>query len=186
MADLTVPELRQHIDSELPDAALARIIADVYDEIVAKYGPVGVDVSERVVSDFDRDGAIVLRRKPASITSIVEELDSVGDSTRTLDPTDYRVRGYTVQRLRGGVFPARGWSGYGTTVTYRPRDDSARRAMAVVDVAKEELAHSGFASRRLGDYSESKGAGQGGKTLDQARAEILRRRLAPKGGVVFA
>jgi len=188
MAYITVDELREHLEATaLPDAALQRLIDDVEYQIDDKYGPVGVDVVELPSVDFSSIPTCVVRRKIATVTSIVEWLDSNGSTTRTLDPSDYRVRGYVLERLAGGPNPAYGWSGYGVVVTYRPRDDSPRRAMAIVDVAKFEVAHSGFGSRTIGDYSESKSLGgkSGASSLDGDRASLLRARLAPRAGVIF-
>lgn len=187
MAPIITPEeLREHVETELSTSALQRLIDDVTEEIEDRFGLVGVDVSEIVPSDYGSRLPLVLKRKPASITSVTSYTAADLSSSTLLDAADYRLEGYLLERLRSGPNPAWGWSSYGTLVVYRPRDDTARRAMAIVDVAKEELAHSGYQSRRLGDYSETKGGGgQGGQSLDQARAAILRRRLAPRGGVVF-
>lgn len=186
MPYLTVAELRGHLEgTPLSDAALLDIIEDVTAEIDDRYGPVGVNVVERFPAFGDRRTDVVLNRKPASIVSIVEDLDSTAIATRTLDPADFRLSGYRLTRLTSGPNPGYGWSWYGGTVTYLPRDDSVRRKMAIVDVAKEEIAHSGFASRSLGDYSEARGSNGSAGELERARSAILRRRLAPKGGIVI-
>lgn len=182
----TVSEIRAHVTTELGDPALQDAINDLVETIDDRYGPLAEDVVERFVPSRGDAFPLVLRRKPATITSIVEELDSVGNATRTLDPTDFRIRGYLVQRLRGGPAPAYGWSAYGVVVTYRPKDDAARRLMAIVECVKEGIAHTGFQSRTLGDYSETAGGGPAGTSLEGRRDEILRRRLAPKGGIVLA
>lgn len=189
---ITGEELAKFLPGTSLDASsLALLIADIADEIDEKYGPVGVEVVERISSPIGDYGPITTRRRIGSIVSIVEALDNdnVGGVTRTLDPTDYRFHGYVLERLQGGPNPARGWQHYGTTITYLPRDDSAQRAMAIVDVARLETSGSaaGLSSRRIGEYAESFGGGSNSPTVSVAvdRGKILRRRLAPRGGFVF-
>lgn len=186
MAYITVPELRSHlIGSPLSDSALQDIIDEISETIDSRFGPVGVDVLEQFRPGRG-DGPLILRRRPATITTITEWLDSVGSSTRTLDPADFLVRGYLVQRRQSGPNPATGWAWYGADVLYRPEDDSRRRMMAIVDVAKIEVGHSAFQSERIGDYSYAKGGGSNGKasSTDSQRDEILRKRLGRR--LVFA
>jgi hypothetical protein len=186
MSTVTGAQLREHVPGiPLPDAALQRIIDDIEEEILDRFGPL-TEVSERVVAG-PYQGLITTKRKVGSIVSIVEDLSPIaGESTRTLDPTDYRVSGYTVERLRGGTYPATGWAWYGTTINYVPVSDVHRRTMATIDAAKLELAVSGVMSVSIGDYSESTGAGsRDSGTPEERRTKLLRRRLAPRRGVVI-
>lgn len=56
--------------------------------------------------------------------------------------------------------------------------------MAVVDVLKTEIAHSGFTSRRIGEYSEATGGnGASANDVTGERSKILRR-LRPHAIVI--
>jgi hypothetical protein len=176
VADISVAELRAHIGSvALPDAALQQIIDDIQEEIDERWPATAVAQTFR---PGEWNGPLVLSRPAASITSIIETLY---DTSRMLDPADYSLEGaYRLYRLTTGPTPAYGFAGSSTVVTYVPRAQTARRKMAIVDVAKLELAHSGYISRRIGDWSESTGGGQGSESLEERRSRILRKRLAPK------
>ena len=179
MTVLSVAEARAFLPgSPLTDAALELAIADVEAEIVDRFGAYyPTPVVERFDSVGDWNGGIVLSRKPASITSIVESTAYAGSPvpTRTLAVSDWRLRGSILERLSSGTYPARGWSRYGVEVTYVPRDDTARRKMATVDVLKVETSFSGLASRRIGDYSETADSGATGDGVVAKRRKILRR-----------
>lgn len=179
MSELTLSEARAFLPaSPLSDAALQLAIDDVEEEILAKYGPWYPTPVVETISDVgDWNGAISLRRRPESITSIVETTAYAGSPvpTRTLAVSDWRLDGSRLVRLSTGTNPARGWSRYGVVVTYVPRDDTARRKMAVVDVLKVETSFSGLASRRIGDYSETADSSGQGEGVSEKRAKILRR-----------
>lgn len=168
------------------DQAVEELLDAIAEEIDDRFG--FLTVASETFRPGGSSGPLLLRRKAASILTVTESLGSFGAvSTRVLDPSDYRLEtAYRLARLSSGTNPATGWSGYGVVVEYLPRDDSARRRMAIVDAAKTELAHSGYQSRTLGDYSESTGGG-GNQASDFAseRTKILRRWLAPRGGFVF-
>lgn len=171
------------------DIALQMAIEDVESEIVARFGPYYPAVYVEVVpsSRIPERGPIVLARRLSSITSIVETLAYAGTPvpTRTLDPTDYRLRGYyLVDRLASGPTPAYGWSRYGLEISGIPIDDTSRRKMATIDVLKAEVGFSGMGSFRIGEYSESSASAGGGPSdVTSDRAKILRR-LRPKAMVL--
>lgn len=180
---LSVAEARAFLPgSPLSDAALQLAIDDIESEIVARFGAYYPgEQTERIFAGPDQV-TLILRRRIESIVSIVEDLAAAGSPvpTRTLDPTDYRIRGsFFVDRLRSGANPARAWSSWGNLVVYVPANDTASRKVATVDVLKVEVAHSGFTSRRIGDYSESTSSGAKGDDVSTSRDRILRR-LRPK------
>lgn len=178
MSVLLLAEAKSHFASvAISDDAFQMMIDDVEQEIVDRFGAYYPGpLEERIVTADDWYGPLILRRRPAAIVSIVEEIGSGSPvPTRTLEPTDYRIRGFLLDRLSAGSNPARGWSRWATTVVYVPADDTARRKMATVDVLKVELSHSGYASLRIGDYSESSSVGATGDDLPTRRTKILRR-----------
>lgn len=184
---LTVAEARAAgCGAGLADEPLQLAIDDIESEIVRRFGPYSPTASPVTVVEVFPNGVagslpLTLRRRVASIVSITEYLAHAGSPvpTRVLDATDFRVRGYLLDRLSSGPNPARGWSEWGLEVAYIPIDDVASRKQATIDVLKVELAHSGFTSRRIGDYSEATSAGAAGEDVSTARSKILRR-LRPK------
>lgn len=184
---LSVSDFREHAPgTAIGDTAIQSIMDDVADEIDDRFGPIAP------VTEIFRPGwssALILRRKAASITSVTEYLGPILDDaeTRLLAADDYLLEPpYRLLRLRSGTTPALSWASYGVAVVYVPRDDSVRRKMAIVDVTKLELAHSGYASLRVGDFAVSKGGGaQGADDFTAERTKILRARLAPRRGFVM-
>ena len=80
---LSVADLREHVESDLPDTALQRVLDAEEGEIVHRYG-VDVAASETLPGGGEW---LVLERLPASISSIVEWLDQL--TSQALDPSDY-------------------------------------------------------------------------------------------------
>lgn len=182
---LTPAQFREHAKGiPLGDDALGRILDDIAEEVDDRFGDIG-SATETIRPGEDR-GPLILRRAAASISTVTEYLGpfEMEPETRILAADDYVLETSTrLVRLRTGTTPAFGWSRYGVTVAYVPRDDTVRRTMAIVDVAKLELAHSGYTSIRIGDYAATKAVGT--DDLSTERTRILRSRLAPRRGFVM-
>lgn len=185
MSTLLVADAQRSPELAGADATLLQLaIDDIEETIVAMFGPYGVGPITETIVLPSSSSTLVLKRRPASITS-VKEWTSVTDVPATvLGAGDYRLSGYKIERLRSGSFPRFSWSPYGVEVVYVPVDDTNRRKMATIDVLKLEFGFSGVGSLRIGDYSRSVGAAQGsadGVTAD--RRKILAR-LRPKSFVL--
>ncbi len=161
-------------------------IDDIESEIVDRFGPYGVGAITEHLSLRSETTALVLKRKAASISSVVEYTSP--SSSRTLAAGDYRLSdsGFLVHRLRSGTTAgwwwATGYADFRVDVQYVPIDDTARRKMATIDVLKAEVAYSGTGSIRIGDYAQTAGGGGQSSPADQVtreRARILGR-LRPK------
>lgn len=167
------------------DAAIQLAIDDVESEIVDRYGPyANTDPVLEVLNVPRGQTNLVLRRKAASIVSIVEWETSnvVGGSFVTLDPTDYRiVAGYQVERLATGLNGRSYWLPWSVEVTYLPVDDTARRKGVTIDVLKLETRYNpGLVSRSIGDYSEGFAGSAITASIPTAARLSLLRRLKPK------
>ncbi len=170
-----VPEL-----AGLDADALQLAIDDVEAEIVDRFGAYGAGAITETIQPTSSSSTIVLRRKPASITSVKEWTSIVALPDRTLVEADYQARGFLLERLRSGDNPASGWSLYGIEVVYVPVDDTARRKMATIDVLKLEFGFSGSGTLRIGDYSRSVASAAGNADqVTRDRTRILSR-LRPK------
>lgn len=192
MSVLTVAEAQGFLaSSTLSAASLQLAIDDVESEIVRRYGPYYPTPHVELFLDAPETGPLVLRRRLAEITEIVETLGAFGPpETRILATTDYRFRApFLLDRLRTGPTPAYGWSRYGVSVSGIPTDDTSTRKMAVVDVLRIEVSGqaAGLTSRRMGEYAETFGGGGSNGASDDVsttRAKILRSRLRPKAFVL--
>jgi hypothetical protein len=114
---------------------------------------------------------LFLKRQPAAIVSIDE---TTGDTTTTLDPTDYLIDGRVLRRLYYGINPADFW-GARAVVVYTPIEDTDERKRVQAELCKlDATSKPGLSSYTTGAHSETyAGAGQGGKTYKEQREEIL-------------
>jgi len=140
MALLTVAQLRQHVESDLSDDALQRLLDAAEAEIDAKLGAVGSQVQtlrgERVLH---------LARKASTITTVVEaDVD--------LDAEDYELLGggYRLRRLTTGPNPSSRWQGC-VTVTYAPVDTTAQRKILQARLVQLDMKDPGVSSWQSGD-----------------------------------
>lgn len=177
MSTLTVADAQRVPELAGVDSTLLQLsIDDIEEEIVSRFGDYGVGPITETIVLASSSAELVLKRRAATITSIKEYASVEASPSRELEPGDYLVRGFVIERLRSGANPRWSWSPYGIEVVYVPVDDTNRRKMATIDVLKLEHGFSGVGSLRIGDYSRSVGAAQGaadGVTSD--RAKILRR-----------
>lgn len=152
MALLTTDEIREHVETALPDSALGRLLASAEQAVAGWAGPLGFDEDGAVLEVTDTLSApgrplLRLRQVPTAITSVT---DATGTSETVLDASAYRVEDRYLRRLGG-----RAW-GDRTTVTYTPFDDSAtRRTVLIGLVALEVNFQPGMASQGAGPWSET-------------------------------
>lgn len=165
---LTPAELRDHVETDLSDAALQRFLDSEEAEIVRRYGP------HATASETLAGGGrwLVLARDAAAVTAVVE---TMGDVETALDVDTYRLwPGGRIERLGASWAPR-------VAVTYTPRDETAQRRLALINLCKLAIAYSGLKSEGVGsgDYQAT--------ALDYTgEREKLLRALAPRGGMWFA
>lgn len=154
MALLTLAQLKEHIEAELADDALTRLLNGADQAVEQRYGAIATQVDEFVVS-FDlypngRDKYVNLTRQVSSITSVTEQL--YGGDADTLAADDYDLRGRSLERLNSGTNSRNVW-GHRVVVTYVPYDDTNQRIPVIVDLVKIELGYRGLHAERASDYS---------------------------------
>jgi hypothetical protein len=165
MGLLTVAELREHVESALPDTALERLLAGCELAIAQWAGPLSFDEDGNVAEVVDvarAPGRVLLRLRqaPAAVSSVVDIQAGVETA---LDPPGYRLEERYLRRLGTALW------GEWTRVTHVPVDDSAIRRTVLVQLVQLELnVQPGMASQGAGPWSESYG-----KYLRQ-RNELLR------------
>lgn len=164
---LNVAALRQHIESDLPDAAVQRLLDAEEAEIIARHGPHDEAIEERYAR-----GEIMLYRRADSITS-VEEYQADG-SLLTLDEAGYQLAedGFRLVFLPSVVWP------YHVLITYEPRDTKDQRRLALIDLVRLDIQNTGRAEETVGDYRS--------KAADATERERILRRLAPAAGIRIA
>lgn len=163
---LTTDELLEHVESDLGDDALQRILDSEEGEIVRRYGTLGTVTEQRL----NAGPLIVLSQRAASITS-VSYFDAYteypippigGDATQY-----YRL-------ANGSTLELFGWSAYDRlTITYVPEDTTEQRRVVLIALCKLALAYSG--------YSNQNDPSGGENPLDYTRErEALLRTLRPR------
>ncbi len=106
-----------------------------------------------------------LRQEPASIISVT---DIAYLTATALDSTVYLPQGHYLERLNGYRW------GLLTTVEYIPKDDRAKRRMALLDLVRLRL------NREPGFTSQSAGSWQESYSSASAEDEILFRLRRPE------
>lgn len=148
-ASLITPAiLREHVETDLSDDALQRIIDAEEAEIIRRFGENATQVEEFAVGGLP---LLFLSRPVASITSVVER---VSDDDTTLTTNDYHHDGRNVLRriYTDADNPANTWGGR-VTVTYVPRDMNAQRIKVLIDVCRLNLQYTGLEREAAGDYA---------------------------------
>lgn len=147
MAKPTTAELREHVETDVSDTALQRLIDAEYSALIKTFG---AEASQ--VDDLAGDGErIHLTRQASSIASVVERTAS-GTET-TLEEDDYRIEmgSKALRRLSDGTNPGSCWAAQ-VRVTYASDDDYF---MTVVELVRLRLQYKALQSERSGDHSET-------------------------------
>lgn len=151
MAILTVDEVREHIESDLGDDPLERIINAADAEIIRKLGPLATQPE-----NLPGGGRFLfLARRASAIASVSERFDQgFGYQTVALASNDYALLtdGMRVERLPTGTNPASVWRGE-VSITATPEDTAAERKALLVRLVKLELGYTGHLVVSAGDVS---------------------------------
>lgn len=166
--------LREHIETDLGDDALGRLIADAYAFCDLRVGPAGAQ--SVVIPAGDR--FLMLPRPVASAddVAIVERFGT--EEAALVEGTDWRwLGGRTLERLSGGsvVFWGYAYGAGDIVVTYTPKDDEAMRDRVVIDLCKLAIAHNALQQERAGDYAATS------KDYAAERERIVRQLLPAMG-----
>ncbi len=149
---LTTAEIREHVETDLGDDALERVVAAADAEIIRRLGPVANAV------EVLRGGRLFLHlpRRASAIVSAVERYAAYGLAAAdyALVADDYKLHadGYRVERLADGTNPSSAWNGL-VTITFTPLNtgDTTERKLLLANLVKLELEYSGLASDAIGD-----------------------------------
>lgn len=174
---ITPAVLREHLETDLVDDALERVIDSEEAEIVSRYGAHVTQVDAL----RGRGPHVYLTRPAASITTVTEQAQT-STTVTTLASDDYRKWPTSntryLERVTNGTNPSALWEDI-VTVTYVPQDETAERTRVLIDLCKLAIAYQGYDSQRMGDYQESV------KNYPEMR-EALLAQLGQSRGLVFA
>ena len=164
---IDVNDLREHIETDINNAALEALIDAADQEIVESLGEHSSTgtVSEQHIGG---DKALFLNRPYESITSVTERR---GTTTTVLADDDYRswYGNRLLERLAlEATNPQANWAEI-TTVVYTPVDDDASRIRATIDLVKLAVQFTGVKSERIGDYATTS------HNESEERAKIIAR-----------
>lgn len=168
MAALTPAQLREHVETDLGDTALQRLLDDAYFTITERAGALGV-VTARFIGNGD--SVIWLGGRVATLpfTSVTE------NGVALVENTDYRVLydGRGLERIDATTTPVRTrYWGLDVVLTYTKRNDEVRRNRVAIDLCKLAVQFDGTQSSSAGDYR------QDNPDYQRAREQVLRGLVA--------
>jgi len=138
---LTIAIVREHIETDLVDDALQRLIDAAEEDLGSETA-----VPEQFIGLGRR--ILFLRRPASSISSVVEH---ASDGDVTLAASDYKLfSDKMLERLTAGTNPASCWEEK-VTVTYVP-NDLKRRTQAALDLVRLSAERRAVSSEGSGDY----------------------------------
>ncbi len=148
MTLMSLPEVRQNIETGLLDAALQRIMDAVEQDIDQRHGAV-----DSQVDDLEGGLKSIWTTRPIlTITSIVE---TVIETDTTLAADDYETRhNRQLDRLDSGTNARTRW-GDRVKITYVPIDTTARRITVYLKLILLDIMYSGLDNSREGDFASS-------------------------------
>lgn len=162
---LTAADVKNYIETSLPNEQLDLLLGAAYADIDNAIGPVG-NVSEWHSPHGD---LIMLGSRAQVIVSVLERAQSTSPTTLAADDYQLSTDGWTLRRLRGGTNAAYHWHPK-VNVTFTPWSDEDERDRVAISLVKLDLTHQpGIASQTIGSWSETFSPGDTSYT-EQRRA----------------
>ena len=158
----TLAEVRARVETDLDDATLQTIVDSETESLQREAG--GPAQTETQFASGLKQ--IILKRKPASITSITER-GTLTAAAVALAANDWRQTGlYGIYRLADGTNPAASW-GAEVVIVYVPELDAALRDRVVFDLVQLAVEFRAFDSEEAGDWKGTQ------KDYDKRRKAVL-------------
>ena len=156
MGLVTVAVLREHVETDLSDDALQRLLDDAEAAVDKKAGELTTETDTYEGEILAT--ALFLSRKASSITTVTEELKDIdgGYEETILSENDFKLRygGRQMERLPDGDHPRRTW-GDVVTVVYTPLDETAERTRVIIDLTRLAVQYNALKSEGVGDYKSA-------------------------------
>ncbi len=134
---LTADQIRTHVETDMVDTAVNRLIDDAESEMVRLYGPHVDDITE-IHTPGPGQKYLFTKRPIDEVTSVTELTTTYAGETDLVldDADDYVLEGKTqLRRLGTGTNPSTMWAAH-VTVEYTPVDDTTRRERVLIDLVK--------------------------------------------------
>lgn len=149
---VSLTSAKNRVETDLPDSTLQTIIDAETEAVERRHG------SSSVVETQNAKGIkqLILRRKPASVTSITERRNFLDDAV-TLSANDWRQIGDRVLlRLPDGDNPENDW-GEEVVITYTAVVDDNLRDRVILDLVQLSVEFRAFESEKSGDWQGDQG-----------------------------
>ncbi len=146
---LTVAQIRDHVETDLVDTALQRLVDDADAEIISRLGSLASVEQEQVCAG---ERYLSLLRVAAAITSVSLR---IGQTDYPLAAGDYSLQfeGRMLERRQddGALLPDLRWNGVATIVYVPDTSDVAQRTRLEIDLVKLSVAYDAQRSAKIGD-----------------------------------
>jgi hypothetical protein len=176
-----VATLRTHVETDLLDPAVQRLLDDADAAIVARYGPntgnITVDLQGAPFGEawpgLGIDRLLFPNRAVTAVVSITEYRVREDPTGVLLDATDYRLLygGMAIERLTTGPNGRSTW-GERVVITYTPDAQTARRILLEIDLVRLAVQYTALRAESIGDW-------RGEHPDYEAERERMLRRLRP-------
>lgn len=185
---MILDRVKERTETDLSDTELQLMIDEINQEIINRFGPHPDPANPITVWKEGNRELIVLDKpmdttQPITITEFYDWWGIGGESSFTLDASDYRIWEpwhTTIQRWWGGTafFPRRLW-GDRVQITYTPIDDGNQREEVIIKIVALGIEYDAFLDTKVGDYGTT-------KNNYQDEREKLLQSLAPRRGLYMA
>ena len=141
---ITVGQLREHVETDLSDEALTRLLESADAEIIRAYGPHDGERTITLYLVLHQSPYLLTIPSPAANVSLITE----GADDTVVEEEDYIVEynGRVLLKSKFRWLPP-------VDVTYTPVADNPRRIVVLIDLVKLELEYRGLNTERVGSYS---------------------------------
>lgn len=148
---IDIVQLREHIETDLPEGALQRLLDDAVSAI-AEY----TDGSGERTIRLDGGSPSLFLPWPIASAEDVVLIEQYGDDVdHTVEADDFSWSGgRRLVRLVNGTRGASVWAPI-VIATLTPVDDSARIDRVTIDLVRLAIQHNALSSERAGDYASS-------------------------------
>jgi hypothetical protein len=176
MTLLTLAQVREHVETDLVDDALQRIIDAEDEEILRRFGP--PTTQTEIFTGGTGATHLFLSRPVTSVTSISEEVSGI---STTLSADDYDIWwNQALERLDDGTNASNSW-GDRVTVVYVPQERTSQRILTLIQLVQLAVRYNGVQTESIGSGDHSVG------NYDyRHERERLLSTLAPRGGIWLA
>lgn len=170
---LTPAQLRMHLETDLADEALQRLLDSEEGEIVRRYGE-HATATEVLVGTL---AGVLLSRPALSVTSVTEESPDADPLELAADDYVAWYGGRLLTRSMNGTNPAWSWAPR-VTVVYVPVSNVEQRRLVLIRLCQLAAAFNGTQAEAVGDYRMS--------ALDYQRERERALRTVSPRQVMFA